>query len=233
MHGFLSSPLPHALVKPFLLQTLLCMNLRPVPSSLEHVWFHCSVNSRNISHGKHLLELRGTESRGGSGERVILCHSGPLNIRVQSICLWFIIPCNIKFSPHTGVRPLILLGTGTLWLKGRTWPTKLLLDCGIQAKDHQKDSAPGSKNPHQKRARRLLLQGGCRRILQGKLWLSSRPNQPLTAERRGKEREKKASRHIAVALSITQMLLQSVQRRGRGKGTLCCLHLKCSQHNLC
>lgn len=72
MHGFFSSPLSHTLVKVFLLQTLLCMNLRPVPSSLELVWFHCSVNSRNISHGNHVQELRGTESRGGCGERDIL-----------------------------------------------------------------------------------------------------------------------------------------------------------------
>lgn len=58
---------PTLLLKTFVLHTLLYVNLRPALSSLEHVWFHCSVKSRNTSHGKHLLELSGRESRGGVG----------------------------------------------------------------------------------------------------------------------------------------------------------------------
>lgn len=42
----------------------------------------------------------------------------------------------------------------------------------------QEDSAPGSKPTHQRTAGGLLPQDGCRKLLQGKLWLNKRTNLP-------------------------------------------------------
>lgn len=47
------------------------------------------------------------------------------------------------------------------------------------------------------------------------------------------EIRRKESRERPAGTSLLLHRCVSVQRRGRGKGTLCCLHLQCSQHNLC
>lgn len=80
------------------------------------------------------------------------------------------------------------------------WSMKLLLDCGMQAKDHQKDSAPGCKKSTSKESKMTPAVGS---VSRGNC--DSAAGQTSLKSRRGKEGERRASRHIA--LSIAQMLL--------------------------